>query len=601
MSHKQQFLFVRHGETVGNQEQIAHGQSESPLNDRGIRQAQATAEMLKGWATPYHRVYASPLSRAHHTAEHIAESLGIPLDTHDDLIEGFLGDWEGVTYQELQDFGFAKHSIANDDFRGHNGESPRQLADRMANMLEAVRAAHPQENIIFVSHGAAIAHLLARLMDTTPAFGHQYLMHNSAVTEITFHAGDGRPELNTLNFHDHLPDELRADPMRRDQKVEAAATMPHSVDDLSPAWLQEMMAPHLGDARITGFDSAVIGVGEGFMGQLARLTLSYGQTAQGAPASVIVKFAAAREDTREMARDQNLYRREIGFYRDIGSAVGIRVPLCYYSDFDEASQRFVMLLEDMVPGVPSDQVVGTSRETSRQVVEQFARLHARWWNSPALEKLDWARWLINEMSMDEGLARLKESIRDMEATGRFDAYPEMKRLVYLLPPLFRMEPAPPDPFSLTHGDLRSDNIIEPSAEGGEFCVIDWQLAGKGDPVNDLARWLVQSITIEDRRATEQALLRSYHDTLVAQGVRGYSYGKFLNAYKMNLVVILVMFSMTIDTVDRSSERAQALFHEFYSRLDAALVDWEIEKLLKVLPMMMPFIKLSAWVKSKLRR
>ena len=39
MCEKQQFLFVRHGETVGNLDQIAHGQTESPLNDRGIRQA----------------------------------------------------------------------------------------------------------------------------------------------------------------------------------------------------------------------------------------------------------------------------------------------------------------------------------------------------------------------------------------------------------------------------------------------------------------------------------------------------------------------------------------------------------------------------------
>ena len=107
MSEKQQFLFVRHGETVGNLEKIAHGQTESPLNDRGIRQAESTATMLRDWNTPYHRVYASPLSRAHHTAEHIAESLGIPLDTHDDLVEGFLGDWEGITYEELHEVGFA--------------------------------------------------------------------------------------------------------------------------------------------------------------------------------------------------------------------------------------------------------------------------------------------------------------------------------------------------------------------------------------------------------------------------------------------------------------------------------------------------------------
>ena len=601
MRKKQQFLFVRHGETVGNLEQIAHGQTESPLNDRGIRQAQITADMLRGWSTQYHRVYTSPLSRAHHTGEHIAEALGLPLDIHDDLVEGFLGDWEGITYQELSDVGFAKHSIRDDNFRGHNGESPNQLADRMANVLEEIRDQHPEENIIFVSHGAAIAHLLARLMDTTPAFGHQYLMHNSAVSEITFHGDDDKPELTTLNFHEHLPDELKADPMRRDQKVESDADFPKQLDELTVEWLQAIMSPHIEGAVIAGFTPHVIGVGEGFMGQLARIELAYTEDTATAPHSLIVKFAASRSDTREMAREQNLYRREIGFYRDIGQDVGIRVPACYHSEFDEASQHFVMLLEDMAPGEASDQVEGTSKETSRLVIENFARLHAKWWNSDKLEDYDWAKWIIREMSMDEGLERLRESIREVEETGKFDAYPEMKRLMYLLPPLFRMQPAPPYPFSLAHGDLRSDNIIQPTQAGGEFCVLDWQLAGKGDPVNDIARWLVQSISVEDRRETEQELLRLYHDKLVEHGVTGYSYKAFINNYKTNLVVILVMFSMSMDSVDQSSERAQELFHRFYSRLDAALVDWEIEKTLKVLPLLIPLIKLSTWLKTLFKK
>ena len=36
-------------------------------------------------------------------------------------------------------------------------------------------------------------------------------------------------------------------------------------------------------------------------------------------------------------------------------------------------------------------------------------------------------------------------------------------------------------------------------------------------------------------------------------------------------------------------------------LDAALVDWEIEKLLKVLPLMLPFIKVSTWLKMRFKR
>jgi len=376
-------------------------------------------------------------------------------------------------------------------------------------------------------------------------------------------------------------------------------TLPLTVDELTTDWLQFALGDVLKDARIEEFEPEVIGVGEGFMGQLARISLRYADDGSDAPRSVIAKFASTRSDTREMARDQNLYQREIGFYRDIGDGVGVPVPTCYYSALLEDSNRFVMLLEDLAPGIPSDQVEGTSRQTSREVIEQFAKLHAKWWNSDKLGDYDWAKWVIKETPIEQALGLFNESMKQAEATGKFDAYPEMKRLMPYLPPLFKLNPAPPFPFTLTHGDLRSDNIIEPSPEGGRFAIIDWQLAGIGDPVNDIARWLVQSISIEDRRATEQELLKLYHDKLIEYGVKGYSYKKFINNYKTNLIVVLLMFSMSMDAIDQSSDRAKALFHQFYSRLDAALVDWEIEKPLKALPYIYPFIKVSLLLKKAL--
>ena len=218
MSRVQHLLFVRHGETVGNLEHIAHGQTESPLNDRGVRQAEITARMLQDWERDYHRVITSPLSRAHHTGRTIAEALDLTIDVHHGLKEGSLGDWEGVTYRELDDFGFAKHSIRDDDFNGHNGESPNQLGARMEASVHEIRRKHPDENVILVSHGAAIAHLIARLLQTRPAFGHQYIMVNAAVTELAFAEDGARPELTLLNFHDHLPDDLKIDPSGRDRE-----------------------------------------------------------------------------------------------------------------------------------------------------------------------------------------------------------------------------------------------------------------------------------------------------------------------------------------------------------------------------------------------
>ncbi len=218
MAKEQHLLLVRHGETVGNLEQIAHGQTESPLNDRGVKQAEMTGEMLKTWSQSYDLIYASPLSRAQHTATILAEKLQLPLHTHDGLKEGSLGDWEEVTYEELNELGFAQKSIRDDDFNGHGGETPNQLGKRIFNAIKSLMKQHPKEKIIVVSHGAAISHLLAKLLKKKPAFGPQYLMHNAAVSEVTFKP-EAEPELTTFNYYDHLPAELIADPMRRDHNV----------------------------------------------------------------------------------------------------------------------------------------------------------------------------------------------------------------------------------------------------------------------------------------------------------------------------------------------------------------------------------------------
>ncbi|MBT4160004.1 MAG: DUF1679 domain-containing protein [Gammaproteobacteria bacterium] len=379
------------------------------------------------------------------------------------------------------------------------------------------------------------------------------------------------------------------------------SNLPLSVEELTTDWIQSAMAPYLNGATLKDFTATIIGVGEGFMGQLARVGLEYDGDKGDAPASLIAKFASTSEATRDQAASQNLYQRELGFYRDIGKEAGVPIADCYYSAYIDETNHFVLLLEDLAPGEASDQVAGTDKETSREVIEQFAKLHAKWWNSEKLEQYDWAQWLIQSMTQKQSLEMFHKSVKEVHETGKFDAYPEMKRLMPLLEPLLKFDPAPPFPFTLTHGDLRSDNIIKPSAEGGRFTVIDWQLSGIGDPVNDIVRWMVQSISIEDRRETEQELLKLYHDRLLEYGVKGFSYRKFISAYKTNLIVVYLMFSMSMETVDKSSERAQALFHQFYSRLNSALVDWKVEQVMKALPYIYPFINVVLIIKKVLNR
>ena len=203
--NEQRFLFIRHGETIANEQQLAYGLTESPLNAKGKAQAHATGLRLQGWSSPYNRMLTSPLGRAQETAAIVNQYLNLPLEIDPGLVESNLGDWEGITYAEMLSNGYATKSIRDDHFSEHGGESPQAVSDRVSQCLTAARHRYPNENLIFVSHGSAIAHGMAVIMDTQPKFGYQYLMHNGAITEVSLQA---TPTLLHLNNYDHLAEEL---------------------------------------------------------------------------------------------------------------------------------------------------------------------------------------------------------------------------------------------------------------------------------------------------------------------------------------------------------------------------------------------------------
>ena len=204
---EQHIMFIRHGETVASQEHIAHGQRDSLLNDRGQEQARSIGKRLLNWPIPYHRIVSSPLSRARNTAELINRALHLPLNTDPGLIECDLGDWEGISYEELGKHRYAERSIADDHFAEHNGESPAVISARLSHTIERLRCLHPTDNIVLVSHGAAFCHAIAALIGSKPLFGYQYLMHNAALSELKL---SPEPEIIRLNDYQHLPSHLQS-------------------------------------------------------------------------------------------------------------------------------------------------------------------------------------------------------------------------------------------------------------------------------------------------------------------------------------------------------------------------------------------------------
>ena len=93
-------VLARHGEIDKHVPRRFLGQTDLPLNPRGMAQAARLGQHLAG--VGFNRVYASPLQRAHQTATLISGRSAPAVETVEAFKEINLGEWEGLTVAEVQ-------------------------------------------------------------------------------------------------------------------------------------------------------------------------------------------------------------------------------------------------------------------------------------------------------------------------------------------------------------------------------------------------------------------------------------------------------------------------------------------------------------------
>ena len=196
---------IRHGETDANVAGVWQGSTDSPLNARGEAQARALARRLADEALPIIAIYTSPLQRARQTAAIIARALGdVPVISDPGLAEFHLGEWEGLSYEQLRDEKRLWARMAEDpDFAPPGGESPRAFAMRLLNSIQTIAQKHAGESVAVVGHGGAMATVLSLLIDQDGGRWREYLMLNASLTELVF---DPEPRLVMFSDIAHLKD-----------------------------------------------------------------------------------------------------------------------------------------------------------------------------------------------------------------------------------------------------------------------------------------------------------------------------------------------------------------------------------------------------------
>jgi broad specificity phosphatase PhoE len=185
MRFPHRLLFIRHGETDWNREGRLQGQRDIPLNPKGREQASAVGRTLRKLAggeidqlESAGAFVSSPLIRTRETMERARVAMGLPQDGYrldDALKELTFGDWEGLTWPEVQardPAGAAARARDKWDFTPPNGESYATLALRLTPWLGSV-----ERDLLVTSHGGVARALMYLLADAPAAVAAETSIH----------------------------------------------------------------------------------------------------------------------------------------------------------------------------------------------------------------------------------------------------------------------------------------------------------------------------------------------------------------------------------------------------------------------------------------
>lgn len=154
------FLLVRHAAIDPHGTSIAGRAPGVALNAAGRAQAAALAESLRRVAVD--AVYSSPMERAWETARAIAEAHSLELQISPALEELDFGEWTGRAFADLDGVPAWLHfNTFRSGTRIPGGEHMLEVQARAVGEIERLRARHPEETVVVVSHGDVLRSIVA--------------------------------------------------------------------------------------------------------------------------------------------------------------------------------------------------------------------------------------------------------------------------------------------------------------------------------------------------------------------------------------------------------------------------------------------------------
>lgn len=203
MSVTRLFL-IRHGETDFNKKQMMQGRGiDAPLNEVGKKQAICVASALESERAG--QVVASSMMRSIQTAQPLAKTQSLPIQSYEEVDEMDFGDLEGKKSGDIKDELNRIHkewSSGNVSMRIPGGESPVEVYERANDRIETLVQGYNSETVFMVLHGRLIRILLSEWLGYGLKNMHRIEHQNGAINYVKKNGISVEPVY--LNRIDHL-------------------------------------------------------------------------------------------------------------------------------------------------------------------------------------------------------------------------------------------------------------------------------------------------------------------------------------------------------------------------------------------------------------
>lgn len=333
---------------------------------------------------------------------------------------------------------------------------------------------------------------------------------------------------------------------------------------LTPAWAEAVLAgaPGGAGARVRAVEALALDVGT-----TTRALLAVDHDGPAAlPRRWFVKLPSGSWKARAITTLPQLPQTEVRFYRELAPSLPITRPAALAAR-SRLGRGFTLVLGDVTeagarPGRPTDAL---SAAQAGAVIEQLARLHARYWEAPSLDaELAWLAGPVRRLEDRLGTALAVPLMRrGLAAAG--EAVPaelHAPALGYARARRAAMRTLAEGPRTLVHHDCHPGNLYWRGDAPG---LLDWQLVRVGEGVGDVAYLLATALAPEVRRAAEGELLTRYREELARHGGPALEPAALYERYRAHLtyafeamVVTLAVGGLMADEVVEELIRRAAL-------------------------------------------